>query len=761
MVERLFELLFKYRPLLFEQGDFTFAAPGATYLVMVGVIVAAVVTALTYARVRGKSQPRDRLVLTGVRLAILGVLLFCLFRPILVLTTVVPQQNFLGILVDDSVSMQVADEDGASRRDFVAAALGGPESELYAALSERFVLRFFRFDASTDRVDGVGQLAFDGTRTHLGQALDRAREELTGVPLAGLVMVTDGADNAQTSLTDSLLPLQAASVPVFTVGLGREAFERDIQLSRVETPRTVLKGASVVVDLVVTQTGYAGVTVPLQVEDEGRIVTSESVTLAGNGQPATVRVRFTASEAGPRIFTFRIAPQPGEMVTQNNLRQVLVRVEDRREKILYFEGEPRFEVAFIRRAIAEDENLQVVLLQRTAENKFLRLDVDGPDDLLGGFPKTREDLFAYSGLILGSIEANYFTADQLRMIADFVNQRGGGFLMLGSHKSFAEGGYAGTPVADILPVLLDPDASSEEPDFVELVVRPTRSGISHATTQIAETEEASAERWRDVPAVSSLNPITAVKPGATTLLEGESDGGETRVVLAFQRYGRGKSVAFPIQDSWMWQMHADVPLDDPTHENYWRRLLRWLVDGVPDPVEATLTSDQVEPNEVVEVIGEVMDPSFLGLNNGEVVATVTAPSGELIDLPMDWTAERDGEYGTTLTPHEEGLYEVRVEASREGELVGSGVTYFRSAPSDSEYYDAAMRAPTLRRIAEDTGGRFYTRDTVATLPEDISLVGGGVTEVNERELWDMPILLLLLVGLMGGEWAYRRARGLP
>ena len=118
---------------------------------------------------------------------------------------------------------------------------------------------------------------------------------------------------------------------------------------------------------------------------------------------------------------------------------MLVQVLDRREKILYFEGEPRFELKFIRRAVAEDKNLQVVCLQRTSQNKFLRLDVDDAEELAGGFPKTREELFKYRGLILGSVEASFFTADQLRMIAEFVSQRGGGLLTLGGRHSFAEG----------------------------------------------------------------------------------------------------------------------------------------------------------------------------------------------------------------------------------------------------------------------------------------------------------------------------------
>ena len=197
------------------------------------------------------------------------------------------------------------------------------------------------FSTQTDRLDVVNELGYGGTRTNLGQALERAHDELSGVPLSGLVVVTDGADNADDGLAESLLPIKAAGVPVFTVGLGREEFERDIQLGRVETPRRVLKGSSLVVDLVVTHRGYRGETVTVQVEDEGRIVGTEDVRLPGDGAPQTVRMRFTAGEAGPRLFSFRVSPQPGEMVTQNNVRDSLIVVEDRSEKILYYEGEPR------------------------------------------------------------------------------------------------------------------------------------------------------------------------------------------------------------------------------------------------------------------------------------------------------------------------------------------------------------------------------------------------------------------------------------
>ena len=757
MFESLFEFFFKYRPLIFQQGDFALRASWLGLLAIVVAGIAALVTFRTYAQVRGNSQPLDRTILTAVRIAALAVLVFCLLRPVLVLSSVVPQENFLGVLIDDSRSMQIADTDETPRQAFVESSFGDPESELLTALADRFALRFFSFTSGTDRVSDVNELTYSGTRTHLGQALQRSHEELSGVPLSGLIVVTDGADNAEGGLAEALLPLQASAVPVFTVGVGREEYERDIQMSRVETPQRVLKGASLGVELVVTHRGYQGETVTVQVEDEGRIVGTEDIQLGPEENPQTVRLRFTANDEGPRLFSFRVSPLPGEMVTQNNLRQTLIVVEDRNEKLLYFEGEPRWEVKYLLRGVEDDENLQISLLQRTAENKFLRRNVDGPDELVGGFPRTRSELFKYRGLILGSIEAGHFTPDQLRMIADFVNHRGGGLLMLGSHRSFAEGGYAGTPVAEVLPVVLDSaNGDTEESFFQEVRVEPTRAGETHPSTLIADNEAASVERWETLPPVTIVNPITDTKPGATTLLQTP----EGLVVLAFQRYGAGKSMAFPVQDSWMWQMHADVSVEDMTHETFWRRLVRWLVDGVPDQVVANVPQDRVEPEQVVTVLAEVGDANYEELNNSAVSAVVTDPSGELIELPMEWTAEKDGEYRTTFTAADEGFYEVRVEAAVDNDLLGEDTVYLQVAPSDSEFYDSTMGASLLERVAEETGGRFYTPDTVGTLPDDVQYVGGGVTVVEERDLWDMPALLLLLVALVLGEWGYRRYKGL-
>ncbi len=545
-------------------------------------------TVVAYRKSHGNARTRDRVALAGIRLAILGIILVCMFRPLLVVKAAVPQQNFVGVLLDDSRSMQIADVDGQPRSSYVKNEFGATDRGLLKALSERFTVRTFRFSSAPARTTQESDLTFGGSQSRLGAALSGVRQELAGLPVAGLVMISDGADTADSALGDAILGLKAESLPVFTIGVGRETLSKDIQVGRVVTPKTALKGTTLMVDVVLSQSGYDGQQVTLDVEDEGTLVSTQQVTLPDAGTPASIPVRFTVNEAGPRSLRFRVSPQAGELVTENNAREALIDVRDRKEKILYFEGEPRFEYKFIRRAIPEGDNIIVTSLIRTADNKYMRQGVDGPDELVAAFPKTREELFAYRSLIIGSLEAAALTGDQLRMISEFVDRRGGGLLMLGGPRAFAEGGYAGTAVADVLPVVLDRNKLQAKGTVMRLTVKPTRAGAATAVTQLGANDAASAERWNTLPRVTAVNRIDSVKPGATVLLTGTDESRAEKPMLIFQRYGRGKSFAFLPQDSWNWQMDASIPVEDMTHENYWRQLLRWLVDGVPDQVEPAL-----------------------------------------------------------------------------------------------------------------------------------------------------------------------------
>ena len=231
----LFEFFFKYRPAVFSHGDLGFGAPVSVIVVLLIVAALAIPALLTYSRVRGKSSAKDRRVLIGLRVGVLLVLLVCLLRPMLLLNAAVPQRNYVGILIDDSKSMLIADRGGRTRADFVRDSVTSADAAIIKSLKERFQVRLFHFGATTQRVDDASGLKFDGNETRLGDALESARRELESLPLSGLVLFTDGADNARTAFADQLLSLRAKSVPVFAVGIGAEEYAKDIEIRRVET----------------------------------------------------------------------------------------------------------------------------------------------------------------------------------------------------------------------------------------------------------------------------------------------------------------------------------------------------------------------------------------------------------------------------------------------------------------------------------------------------------------------------------------------
>lgn len=763
----MFELFFKYSAYVFEQGDFVFAAGWPSRIAALVLAAIAVPAIFGYFGVRAKSSRIDRGVLTTLRLAVLAAILFLLLQPSLVVETAVPQENFVGIVLDDSSSMQITDHGGegvSPRSDFIAETFGDPESDLMQALGERFKLRFFRYSDGAERLESVDELTFAGGQTRIGPALEFAAHELAAVPLSGLVVVTDGADNSLEGISASLQALRAASIPVFPVGVGAERFDRDIEVASVEAPRKVLSGSQIAADVVIEHKGFEGETVLLLVEGPEGVVGTEEIELPRQGDSTVAKAQFTATTPGPSLYSFRIAVQTGEMVRDNNQQDILLVVQDRRDKVLHIEGSPTFRVGKLRSfALEDDPNLVYGGFVRMAENKFHRFGFEDPEELAGGFPTTREELFQYKALVIGSWEASFFTADQQQMIYDFVSQRGGGLLMMGGRRAFGEGGWDETPVADVLPVELNPPFANPETDpyYEELAILPTLFGRTHPVTQLADTVEMSQQHWQTLPPLGVVNRIGNAKPGAVTVLEGSSLGeGARQPILAYQRFGRGKSIVFTPVNPWYWQMAYEIPLDDMTHETFWQQVFRWLVNDVPGQVAASTMIDRFAPGSPVTVNATVLDENFIEINNAAVNAIVTAPSGTSRALTLDWSIDADGEYNATFIPEEEGFHTILVDASVGGEALGEDTTHFDVAELSTEAFAAERRTSLLERMAEETGGRWYTPQNLSSLPDDLRFSEGGTTVLEVKDLWDMPLIFMLLVGLIGTEWSYRKWRGL-
>lgn len=752
----MFEFLFKFPVEYFSEGTLILALPAWQMALALPLIFAAVLLLLGYWRVRAGLGIRDLAAISLLRSLAVAIALFSLSRPLLEVTATVPQPGVVGILLDNSISMRL-DQGGNPRHAFIERELDAEDGDLLRDLRERFDTRLFRFGAETAPLDDIARLDYGDGDSDLGEALGFVREALEGEPLAGLVVVGDGATRTPDRLEAELLALRAAGIPVYPVGVGEQRYARDIELSEISLPRRVLRGSRLLAGVTVRQTGYDGTTLELRIEDDARILHKQPIRL--EAAEHRFEIPLADVDSGIRQLYFSLAPQPGEAIAENNSRFAMLGVERERRRILYFEGEPRFEFKFARRAVADDRQLGISGLIRTADAKFYRVGIESTEELRDGFPTTREELFAYDALILGSVEISLLDLEQQQMIVEFVNRRGGGLLLLGGRHAFAEGGYRDSPMRDLFPVVLD---NGEQAEFSRnLKIEPTAAALVHPALLLDESNEKSADRWLTLPPLTVVNPIRRVKPGATLLLTGSAGGEqEPYVAMAFQRYGRGKVVAFPVQNSWLWQMHEEIDLEDQTHELLWRQLLRWLVETVSGRLELTLSGERVHSGGKIRLRGEVLKTDYSVHDGAGVRALLISPTGVERRLAMSPDPSLRGIYEAEIVAGEAGDYRVQIELDEDGEIERSAEARFVVSAAGDEYHGSEMDARLLGHVAAQTGGEFFTAAQSGGLAAAIANRQRGTRVLTRHELWDMPLLFGLLVLLLCAEWAYRRLRGL-
>ena len=188
---------------------------------------------------------------------------------------------------------------------------------------------------------------------------------------------------------------------------------------------------------------------------------------------------------------------PGEGNVRNNELTRLVNIEAGPRRILYVEGEPRWEYKFIRRAEEDDTAVQMVSMLRTTENKIYRQGVKDRWNWRKAFRPSPRTCSAYDGLIIGSVDAGYFTGAQQALMQEFVNRRGGGLLLLGGRQSLADGVWSGSQLNDLLPVTLPMVNGTfhREPAKVSLTI----AGADSAITRLVDDRAANLALWTKLP----------------------------------------------------------------------------------------------------------------------------------------------------------------------------------------------------------------------------------------------------------------------
>jgi len=789
-------------------------------------LVAALLLVWTYRR--AQADRKLRTACAFLKLLGLAVLLACLLEPLWTTQRARPGANFFVVVADNSQGLGIKDRGetqtrGAALTNLLALQPGNWQDKL----ENNFQVRRYLFDTRLQSTKDFSELTFDGRASSIGGALRTIGERFRGQPLAGVLLLTDG--NA-TDLPDGKLETTGLP-PIYPVVLGHDDALNDVAIQKIAVSQTAFEDQPVTVQAEVLAGGYGGRMITAQLLDQdGKVV--QELNQRATRNTDTFRFQLRPEKSGITFYRVRVSAkdelgqfvQPessAEATLANNTRIITVDRGKGPYRILYVSGRPNWEFKFLNRALAEDEQVELIGLIRIAKREkgfgqfafrsrpgesanplfrgFDRTteDTEGYHEpvlkwllpasgdtnwVTGGFPKTADALFKYSAVILDDLEAEFFTRDQMSLLQKFVSERGGGLLMLGGAESFHQGKYEHTPVGEMLPVYLDFAPDSKPLENLRMSLTP--HGWLEPWARLRDTEASERTRLTEMPALQVLNRVRGVKPGATVIAEVQDGGGTKYPALVAQRFGNGRVGALLLGDLWRWGLRDEVGRHD--QDKAWRQMIRWLIADVPERISLIAEPKRDDPNQAISLQVRARDKDFKPLDNVTVRITVmpvanpddrsrrreeagtnaairlhTSAATNSASLNAEPALTEAGLYESQYIPRITGGYLAEAVVTDAGGLeVGRAQTAWSADPAAEEFRSLKPNRALLENLARQTGGEVISANNLAAFVDKLPNLKAPITESITTPLWHQPLVFLLALACFAAEWGLRRWKGM-
>ncbi|WP_168564935.1 glutamine amidotransferase [Crateriforma spongiae] len=763
-----------------------------------------------------------------LKLTALVLLAACIVQPMVQARRPRPQANLLPILVDDSRSMQLkADRGDRTRGESVQRWLDR-ESGWMVRVAQDFDVRPYRFAARLDQMADPADLTFDGGASTLRTSLVQLQQRFARRPMAGVVLMTDG--NATDDAVDGF-QWDELGFPVYPVVPDSVRTPDDLRINSVAVRQTDFETSPVTVTVSAQASDDDLSEIQMRLIDcvSGTVVAEQSVAAGADGRTFQSRFQFRPQQSGVNFYEVSVFDQRDrdrfpatvgkpdsdeaetasrwEATLLNNRRLVAVDRRGGPYRVLYMAGRPNWDFKFMRRALQEDAEIDLVGLLRIAnkEPKFtfrdstinetnplfaglgqdeeetaeqydepvvIRLGIKDSDELSDGFPDTAEELFAYHAVILDDIEPTFFTADQLLLLRRFVAARGGALMLMGGAESFGASDFANTPLGEMSPVYAPRRAMFSDERSVpkrDRKLELTREGMLSPWVRLRDNESAERQRLDRMPAFRTVNPVGDIKPGAQTMLMLRDEDGNRVPGLVVQRFGNGRTAAWTIADAWRWSMRRDRSANDDPGQA-WRQTTHWLVGEVPRRVQLQLEGGR-SLGSPVQITVDCRDAEYLPLDNASIdlkvqqqrFGTTDKPAKQApdsLDVQLQPSETEPGKYVGRFWPRAEGAYRFTADVQAEdGSPVGRAETGWVSRSDASEFERLAWDRDGLAEIARQTGGEVISAGDLSSFSKSLPNRKVPVTEIWQYPLWHQPWVLCIAMACLCGEWTLRRWQG--
>ena len=703
-------------------------------------------------------------------------------------------KNRFVVLLDRSHSMALpADSANATgqllSRGEVVARWAAAHLREFEDLGQRFQIELWGFSGGNTSGDGPGSELepIDLSRLALSpkpRELSGARTDLLGAlrtvesggnkshALAGILLISDGADNAQLQHPGDLegnekAQLKGLGVPVNTLAVGQEGL-KDLAVASLQVDDFAFVRNPLTLEVTLRSEGFGREDVPVTLTRAGRVVASQTVTLNVSGT-TTLNLTFTPDQTGEFVYTVSVPVFPGEAVLDNNKRAFVLKVIRDRVRVLLVCGHPSWDERFLRGLLRQDPNVDLVSFfilrdvrdntHTTSENELSLIPFPTEEIFrtqLHSFDLVILQDFAYRPFSSGrsSLNVEGYFPDLKRYV-----QEGGSLLMIGGENSFGEGQYDQTELADVLPVA----GINLPPVSEEFHAQITEAGRHHPVTQLAESGELSEKIWASLPAVPGLN-LVRPKPGAHVLLVHPllSIGDQSAPLLVVADEGRGRSMALMTDSAWRWSFQAaGLGIGNRYYERFFTNAVHWLVRD-PDltPVKLSTPQRSIDPGQTAVFDVHARQADYGPAAGAQLTLTLLDAETDKQVTQLRATTARDGSARVEVPGLPAGAYRAVAEAQLGGVVLGKAEQALAVRESGPETEDPLAHPKLLARIALVTGGISsalgdgFPRLKTVHETEEVE-----IGRRKEEPLWDHAAPLVLLALLLGTEWTLRRRWG--
>jgi Putative glutamine amidotransferase/von Willebrand factor type A domain len=721
------------------------------------------VTALTlwaYSRRLRAGGGRWRYFALTLRLLALLLCLFAALRPTAHFKEKKKQNASIVVLVDTSSSMLIGDEVRGQSRWALGMKAVEQAKDFGKTLGPELDLTMYGFDSKLSEPktsESLEKTKPSGRETDLGPAILEAqkRQEGTSRRLARLVIVSDFASNNGSDPLEAARRLKGQGVPVVTVGLGTEnagAGHRDIQLRDIITGATGFVKNHHEVRASMKARGFANqtLTVELYVEGQSDAVAKTQVKVPDGADVIPITgIRFIPQTPGEKKITLKVAPQEGELVVTNNEISTVVTVLSGGLNVLFLQGANfTWDYRFLMRAIERSPDIQVegMVIRRPAQGE--KSEVDDAE-----FTPGRYNVYIFSDL-----PADYLSVRQHKLLVDAV-KKGAGFMMLGGRSSFGAGGWAGTPIEDILPAAIHPgDGELEPPGGVKFV--PSMQGFDSYVLQVGANRKETERIWAAMPPILGSNRFGERKGLAQVLATSPAPDAEP-LMLSLDIGGR--VIAYG-GDTWVWARVSEE--GRLAHRKLWRQIIFWLSHKENDSenrVKLNLERRRIAVGEKLEFSVTARDSKGATIPNVKYETRVEREGPEPVAEPVEVYDQGEEARGSIYAAEklgQPGDYSVTTIARRDGQEIGRDKARFLVYQDDRELDNPSADLKLAREIAELTGGEAVTPERLGGYLKAIDRsVYTEYLSSARYEVWDNWPFLLIFTALLTLEWWLRKRNG--